>query len=346
MKPTMKDIARELNISINAVSLALNNKAGVSDNMRMKVLRTADKMGYLGKKEKYERTFCQSNICIMMQRIYSMDMSFYGKVLYAATEEAKRSGIDILMSFFDDVHFVVPNAVEEHRVSGIIVIGKILDANIDLLEEYHIPLVLVDHASLTKNVDSILTDNKLGGFVAAKYLLENGFSKIGYFGDLDYSLSIKERFFGFEEAVKSVLFRHTAEPAKTLAEYVRKYSITHDIEQWILKNDNNGIKAHIAGVSEMPEAFICSNDRAAIALLMSLQSLGHRVPEDVSIIGFDNIDMCRKVDPKITTIKVDKEAMGRRAVERIRYRMSHRECPTENIVLSVELIKRDSVNII
>lgn len=339
MKATMRDIAEKLGISINAVSLALNNKSGVSDEMRMKILRTADAMGYLRKKEKYAHTFSSSNLCVMMQRIYSTDMNFYGKVLCALTEEAQKNSFDTLMSFFDDKTFAVPGAVEEHRVSGVIIIGKISDQNIERLREYNLPLVLVDHASLINQVDSILTDNKLGGFVATNYLAERGFSKIGYFGDLDYSLSIKERFFGFQEAIKRSGLANDA----GLWEYVGRYSITRDIESWILKNDNSGIISHIQAAEQLPEAFVCSNDKAAIALLMSLQSLGYRVPEDISIIGFDNIDICRKVNPKITTIKVDKEAMGRRAVERLRYRLSHRDAPPENTVLSVELIERQSV---
>ncbi len=339
MKATMRDIAEKLGISINAVSLALNNKAGVSDEMRMKILRTADAMGYLSKKEKYAHTFSSSNLCVMMQRIYSTDMNFYGKVLYALTEEAQKSGFDTLMSFFDDELFAVPGAVENHRVSGVIVIGKISDRNIERLQEYNLPLVLVDHASLRNRVDSILTDNKLGGFVATSYLADRGFRRIGYFGDLDYSLSIKERFFGFQEAVQT---RGLAE-GEGLSAYVKRYSITRDVERWILKNDNTGIIAHLKAAGELPEAFVCSNDKAAIAMLMSLQAIGRRVPEDVSIIGFDNIDICRKVSPKITTLKVDKEAMGRRAVQRIRYRLSHRDAPPENAVLSVELIERQSV---
>ena len=95
----------------------------------------------------------------------------------------------------------------------------------------------------------------------------------------------------------------------------------------------------------MPQAFVCSNDRAAIALLMSLQSLGYRVPDDISLVGFDNIDMCEKVNPKLTTINVNKETMGKRAVQRIRHLISHRGSRPENTVMSVELIERESVKL-
>jgi LacI family transcriptional regulator len=340
MGVTMKNIADNLNISINAVSIALNNKAGVSDEMRAKILRTAEKMGYLEKRNKFIRTFSNTNLCIMMQKIYSDDMNFYSKVLYSFVEEAKKSGYDTIMNFFDDEAMGIPSCVERYRVSGIVIIGKISDHNIAKLKEYHIPLVLVDHASLMYTVDSVITDNKLGGFIITKYLLDKGYRRIGFFGDLNYSLSIKERFFGFKEAL--MCYESDLE-FENLDEYVKKYSILSNIEQAVLKNDTQKIVQLVKMARNLPQAFVCSNDRAAIALLMALQILNMNVPDDISLVGFDNIDMCEKVNPKLTTVNVDKEALGKRAVNRLKYQMTHADAESENTVISVKLIERESV---
>ena len=342
MSVTMKNIADSLNISINAVSIALNNKTGVSDAMRAKILRTAEKMGYLEKKNKFVRTFSHTNLCIMMQKIYSEDMNFYSKVLYSFVEEAKKSGYDTIMNFFDDDAMSVPSCVVKYRVSGIVVIGKIGDDNIAKLKEYHIPVVLVDHASLMYTVDSILTDNKLGGFIITRYLLDKGFRQIGFFGDLDYSLSIKERFFGFKEAL--MCYQSDLE-FENPDEYIKKYSILSNIEKAVLQNDTQKIVQLIKMARNLPQAFVCSNDRAAIALLMALQILNMNVPDDISLVGFDNIDMCEKVNPKLTTVNVDKAALGKRAVHRLKYQMSHQDCAPENTVISVKLIERESVKL-
>lgn len=335
----MKDIAESLNISINAVSIALNNKAGVSDEMRVKILRTAEKMGYLEKKKKFIRTFSHTNLCVMMQKIYSEDMNFYSKVLYSLVEEAKKSGYDTIINFFDDAEMAVPRCILKMRVSGIAVIGKISDWNIAKLKEYHLPLVLVDHASLLYAVDSIITDNKLGGFVITKHLLDQGFRSIGFFGDLNYSLSIKERFFGFREALTNCLELE----ADQLDGYIKKYSILRDIEDAVLNNDTEKIIRLIKLNCNLPQAFVCSNDRAAIAILMALQTLNINVPEDISLVGFDNIDMCEKVHPKLTTVNVDKGALGKRAVQCLKRRADHPESVPENTVISVKLIERNSV---
>ncbi len=342
MKPSMKEIAKIHGVSINAVSLALNNKPGVSDDMRIKILHTAEELGYLEKKDKFVRTFSRTNLCVMMQKMYSEDLNFYGRVLYAVVEEAKKNGFDALMHFFDDKDMEIPKMVEEHRISGIIIIGKISDQNIEALQKYRIPIVLADHASLIRSIDSILTDNKMGGFVLTEYLLKKGFQKIGFFGELDYSLSIKERFWGFKEAMKNLKGSHEK---NWIDEYITRYSITENIEEAVLANDNKKIVEVVRRQTELPEVFVCSNDKAAIALMNALQTLGYKVPEDISLVGFDNIDMCEKVRPKLTTVNVNKEIMGKRAVQRIIYKIGHRNSLSENTVIGIELIERESVRI-
>jgi LacI family transcriptional regulator len=336
----MKEIAQIHGVSINAVSLALNNKPGVSEEMRIKILRSAEKMGYLEEHEKFIRTFERTNLCVMIQKKYSQDMNFYGRVLYSVVEEAKKNGYDASMNFFDDKDMEIPKMIEEHRVCGIIIIGKISDGNIDLLEKYKIPMVLVDHASLIKNIDSILTDNKLGGFVITKYLIEKGFKKIGFFGELTYSLSIKERYWGYREALSNL---GNMGDGYYLNDYVERYSITEGIEEAVLSNDNKKIVELVQNQMQIPEVFVCSNDKAAIALMMVLQTLGYRIPEDISIVGFDDIDICEKIYPKLTTIHVNKEIMGKRGIERLIYRIGHKNSLSENIVIGVELVERETV---
>lgn len=340
MKVTMKDIALKCGVSVNAVSLALNDRPGVSDEMRMNILRTAEDLGYLETKEKFVRTFARTNICIMLQERYSKDMDFYGRVLFGVVEEAKKSGYDTLMSFFDDEHFEVPKNIKERRVAGVIVIGKIKDVNIELIRSYRIPLVLADHASLTQNIDSIVTDNKLGGYIIVRYLVEKGFTRIGFFGELSYSLSIKERYWGYREALGNFM---SELQGMELDRYILNYSILEGMEEAVLANDHRAIVELLKKHKEMPEVFVCSNDKAAIALMVALQTLGYKIPEDISIVGFDNITLCERIIPKLTTVNVNKERTGKRAVQRLLYKMSHKNSLTENAVISVELVERDSV---
>lgn len=340
MKVTMKDIAHIHGISVNAVSLALNNKPGISDETRIKILRTAEELGYLETKEKFYHTFARTNICVMMQKRYSGDMDFYGKVLLGVVEEAKRNGYDTLMNFFDDDDFEVPTIITQRRVSGVIVIGKIKDKNIQKICRTHTQIVLVDHASMVENIDSIITDNKHGSYMLVRRLLEKGFTKIGFYGELGYSLSIKERYWGYREALSEFLGIGLRDQRDS---YIDKYSILEGMEEAVLSNNNREIVELVKRHETMPEVFVCSNDKVAISLMVALQILGYKIPQDISVVGFDNIDICEKICPKLTTVNVNKELMGKRAVQRLIYRLSHRNSLTENVAISVEMVERESV---
>lgn len=112
-----------------------------------------------------------------------------------------------------------------------------------------------------------------------------------------------------------------------------------------MNNYNKQIIELVKKKEHLPEVFVCSNDKAALALMMALQALGYTVPDDVSIVGFDNIDMCEKIRPKLTTINVNKEIMGKRVVQRLIYRLNHMDALSENTVIGVNLVERETVKV-
>lgn len=339
-KVTMKDIAEKLNLSINAVSLALNNKAGVSDDTRNNVLRVAEERGYFDNKPQYLRAYASKNICLILEHRFFIDSYFYSRVIVGIEEEARKNNYDVIVNFIDNNNYVIPNCLESKKAAGVIALGIMCDEYLSKLKNYGLPMVLVDNTSLSETIDSILTDNKSGTYKATRYLINKGFKKIGFFGDLAYSLSIKERYFGYTEAIKTVI-----EASEKIEQYIEKHSITDDLEELIIKNDINAIYERLKQIEEMPEAFVCSNDNAAFQLNNALKKLGYKVPEDLSIIGFDDIELCNLILPKMTTVKVNKESMGKKAVQRLLWRMTHKNEPVENTIMSVELIERESVGV-
>lgn len=338
-KVTMKDIAQSLGISINAVSLALNDRVGVSEETKRKVLRLAEEMGYLEGGSKYMSTYSSKNICVLLKNIYFRDMHFYSKILLGIEEEARRNGYDVLINFFESED-EIPSCIENRRVSGVVIVGKVEDQYLVKIKSYKIPVVLVDHTSLSESTDSILTDNKLGTYKVTKYLIDKGYSKIGFFGDLDYTISIKERFFGYQEALKTL---PDLKLQHEVNEYIGHYSVLNEIEAYILTNDTQKLIECVKRVEVMPEAFVCSNDNAAIQLSSALRGLGYNVPEDISIVGFDDIDLCQMISPKLTSVRVNKEFMGRKAIQKLLWRFANHKEPVENIIMNVEIVERESV---
>lgn len=339
-KITMKDIAERLDISINAVSLALNSKAGVSEETRKQVLDVAEELGYLDKSPKFVKSFANKNICVIIKKYYFEDNTFYSKIMMGIGEESRRKGYDIITCLINETEENIPSCIESKKVCGIIVIGTIEDEYLVKLKNYKIPVVLVDHTSLLESTDSILTDNKLGSFNITKLLIEKGYKDIGFFGDLEYSLSIKERFFGYREAIKKFLKFNNFKEAEV---FIEERSVLYDVEQNIIDKNIEGIKERINRINKIPEAFVCSNDNAAIALITSLKELGYMVPKDIAVVGFDDIVLSSLIEPKLTTVRVEKDFMGRKAVDRLLWRIENKKDPDEKTILSVEVIERDSV---
>lgn len=340
-KVTMKEIAQQIGVSINAVSLALNDRAGVSEETRHKVLNIAEQMGYLDQKTKYVPAYSSKTICVLLKQYYFNDMHFYGRVLLGLEESAREFGYDVLINSFEESQ-KIPTCIENRKVCGIIVVGKIKDNYLLQLKSYSIPVVLVDHTSLLESTDSILTDNKLGTFKATKYLIDKGFRKIGFFGGLEYSLSINERYWGYKEALRMFLEFHSY---LDVQEYIRKYSLLEHIEEHIIKNEEKAIKEKLSLLNELPQAFVCSNDRAAILLCKSLTALDIKVPEHISVFGFDDIALSAMVMPQITTIHVYKELMGKKAMERMKNRLEHPNAKIEKTIMDVKIIERESIGL-
>ena len=183
MKPTMKAIAQTLNLSINAVSLALNDKSGVSEDTRNRILETAEKMGYFEYKAKYRKNFSSKHIgLLIMKKNYRT--RFYSKVLYGIEKEANELGYYVIVKFLDDEELWT--SMDEKKFCGLLVVGVVEEATLEKLNRYHLPIVLVDTTSYKIPLDCILTDNRIGTYECVNYLLEQGYEEIGFFGEFTY----------------------------------------------------------------------------------------------------------------------------------------------------------------
>jgi LacI family transcriptional regulator len=338
-KVTMKDIADSLGISTNAVSMALNDQKGVSAETRRRVLEAADTMGYLDKSFRYAHTFGRRRLCVMIQDIYSMDMGFYGEVLLAINREAGNWSYDTLVQHFNDEKMAIPECISAHRVAGIIVLGKISTPNVEKLQTLGIHMVIIDHVPRRRAVNCIVTDNISGGYLAVSYLIRLGFSRIGFFGDLSYSISNKERYYGFLEALnqgKLISLDHAED-------YIQKYSVTGRIEEYMKNMNTEAAIKILSKKKHLPQAYFCANDQTAVTLIHALKEKNIKVPADLSIIGFDNGIMAERVSPKLTTVNVNRELMGKKGVRRLIQLIDKIDEEAEHTILGVELVVRGSV---
>lgn len=338
-KITMGDIANKLNISINAVSLALNDKAGVSDNTRNLIVETASKMGYFNENPDYINRKSTKNICMLIQDKFFRDVPFYSKVIFGIEKEAKYNGYDIIVNLMNKEKYDIPLCIKNRKVSGILLVGNIPDDYLEKINEFNIPIVMVDCASNVINTDAVLSQNISGSYKAVRYLMKNGHKEIGFFGDINSSLSFKERWLGYYECMSESKVYSEG----TLSKILDFSVINPMMENYILRNNFDEIKKILSKIKKMPSAWMCCNDMHAICLKNALESMGYRIPEDISIIGFDDIDLCTMVTPELTTIYVNKELMGKTAVRRLLWRIDNINAPFEKISMAVSLVERNSV---
>lgn len=338
MKVRMKDIADRLGVSINAVSIALNEKQGVSDEMRLEILRTADEMGYINQKRQYLSVYSKTNVCVLMQSYYADTGHFYSIVLRSIVEQAKIFGYFSILNYFEDNNFVIPECIVERKAAGILIVGKISDTNLMTLKSVGIPIVLVDFTSLCTPCDCVLTHNRQGGYMLGNYIIEKGYKEIGFFGDLDYSFSFQDRYLGYREA----LIQNQIVDKESADEYIQSYSFLKGIEKHILANDSKEI-VKILSSKKLPEVLLCANDSNAFAVILALTQMGYKIPEQIGVIGFDDTPLCEKSVPQITTVQVQKELMGQVAVSNLIDRIHRNDNTPTTLLLSVKIVERESL---
>lgn len=271
-----------------------------------------------------------------MQSYYANTGHFYSIVLRSIVERAKQLGYISILNYFEDNQFEFPDCIIDRKVAGILVVGKISDQNLNQLKNTGIPVVLVDYTSLGDTCDCVLTHNKQGGYLITQYVLDKGYKRVGFFGDLEYSLSFSDRFMGYKQALVN------RNIAVDIESYINQYSILHETEKYVLENDVHSIVS-LLGKRELPEVFVCANDSNAFILLNALTLMNIKVPDQIGITGFDDTPLCDKTIPKLTTVQVQKELMGEIAVNKLIDRI-HRENDVQMTqLLSTKIIEKDSV---
>lgn len=331
-KISMKDIADALHVSINTVSLALNNKSGISEETRQAIIHKAKEMGYtIATQAKPVR-----NIALLLNKRYIKNLSFYSRVVYGITNYANQNNYNVIVDFFDNDMPALPQAIVNNSVDGILTAGNISDKFLILLNKTHLPLVSIDYMSYHLTTDSVGTQNLQGGYSATQYVIGRGHRKIGFVGDIHYSNSLRERWLGFCSCIQDYTSTGVCQ------EHV-KYSILGTIAPSVIHKDYRTLIDEIRVLPELPTALVCCNDETAICLYQALDSLGIHPGKDISIIGFDDVENAMLVQPNLTTMHVPKKQMGETALMRLCSRIENPALPLQDITLPVYLIERESV---
>ncbi len=330
----MLDIAKKLGVSVVTVSNALAGRDGVSAELRQRICDTADEMGYRpsntkSNKKKPLLSKAGSNIGILTsERFVGPKGTFYWELTALISNKLSAMNVSTLYECItseSEKNGTLPNMVTEHKVDGVIVIGQIHRSYTRAISQIDLPLIFVDFYDNRFNVDSVNSDSYHGGYVLTDYLVEMGHTKIGFFGKINATSSINDRFLGY---IKCLIENHL--------DYRPDWTISD-------RGDNGILYDKIDFPEEMPTAFVCNSDETAFRVINALKTKGVRVPEDISVVGYDNYTVSNICIPTITTIEVNLDKMAAASVGLIMRKLENPGYSGGRRIISGNLIVKGSV---
>lgn len=322
----MADIAQQLHISTVTVSKALAGKEGVSKALRLKIQQTAEQMGYQRKMIQAERN-ARYTIGILTERYYIERAQSFCWTLYegllAALTELGHIGVLEMVTASEIRDHIIPPHIQSRQIDGIVILGNFPLSYRKLLMETGLPIVVGDTMNASLPQDSVLSDAYYGIYTMTNYVIQQGHENIMFVGTSQYTLS--DHYYGFCRAMSEAGIPVT-----------KNHLLTDwDIqEKWALSLET---------LSELPTAFICCCDSVAYQLLRILKERHIRVPEDVSITGFDDYILSSLCTPKITTYSIHVPQLTKACIQLLLERIQEPRRPPQHIVISGSIVIRDSV---
>jgi DNA-binding LacI/PurR family transcriptional regulator len=335
-KVVLRQVAERAGISLGTASNVFTGKNGVAAKTRDAVLKAANELGYRSIQHPPTTSGIATNTLGFLLRS-SLEIplplnQFYSHILYGVEQASTKSGLSLLYATLNEKTKSVellPPMIQRKQVQGLLVVGYFAEDFFDLLQDLEIPFVMVDHSSHKVNADSVVSDNEQGGYLATSYLLQNVPDPvIATITGQQSHASFQARWLGYRRALT-------------------EHGIPYD-EKYVCETNNEQTGGY-HGMSTLldlpvpPNAVFCCNDQAAIGALNALHARGLKVPNDCAIIGFDDIDMATYTSPPLTTIKVDKELLGAEGVRLLIERIEQPEMTSRRTIISVKLVKRESV---
>ncbi len=332
---TAKELAKKLNLSAAAVSMALNKKPGVSTATRQLVLDAAEKYGYDFTRisEKHSTTGSIYFVLYKKHGTIVADTPFFSQVAEGISLACKKHGYKLNISYVYEDEDTLRQQIEDIQYSdccGIILLGTEMEPeNLKPFLELPIPLVLLDAYFETISCDCVLINNNQGAYLATRHLIRKCKKQPGYLRSAYRISNFSERASGFYNAVRS---------AGMSASKCIVHSLTPSME---------GAYADMTELlesgEELASCYFADNDLIAVGAMKALKQKGYRIPEDISIVGFDNLPIGSVIEPNLSTIHVPKQYMGKIALERLLSRMQDCAQPPVKTEVSTTLIKRRTV---
>lgn len=327
---TIKDIARELGVSVSTVSRALQNHPDISEQTKEHVRECAQRLHYKPNLMASNlRTSKNTTIGVV---IPELNHHFFASVLDGIEQTANEAGYNILICQSSEKYDKEEKSIQmllNSRVAGILVgISKetMRLRHLQDVIDSGIPLVLYDRPCPSLQCDQVVSDDYMGAYNAVEYLIQTGCKRIMYFSSPMQLEVAHRRYQGWRDAL--LHYNLSVDNDAILTCDTRA--------QAIIETPNVIRKA------DRPDAIFCVNDDCAAGVLYAAQILGLRIPEDLSICGFSDAPLCRTSSPMLTTVEQHGREIGKRAMRRLLKRLDGEQRIAQTEMIPTDLIVRET----
>jgi DNA-binding LacI/PurR family transcriptional regulator len=327
-KVRLSDIAAHIGVSTVTVSKALADKRGMSEDLRAKIKETAVEMGYTPSKKKNLQQKKTGNIGILIPQRHlhntnSFYWNMYQRLLHCLLEKTYFGLLEVLHTE-DENDLVIPRMLQDKKIDGIIIIGQLARPYREFISSIsNEPLVFLDSDEVSVGDTCIISDGYYGMYIMTKYLISMGHRDIFFVGSIDATSSILDRHYGYCRAM-----------------YENKLPVAPDMI--IPDRDENG-QVRFVLPEHLPSAFACNNDVAACYLMALLKEHNLEIPNDISIVGFDDYMLPGYSYPPITTYAVDIDKMVSSCVNILIQKILDNNYFQTTTIVSGHVIIRNSV---
>lgn len=319
-KVTMQDIADIVGVSKMTISKCFQDNADISQEMKNKIMLVAKEIGYVYSKK------TKTHITVLAPSTFlDSNEEFYSGLFKRLNESSTVRNIVlnlIVVKSIDEQEII--NHHNFDGVDGIIILGQLPRTFVEQITTLNIPTICVDFIYRNINLDTITSNNFNASYNLTSYLIDRGHKEIGFIGKLNSTISINDRYLGYYKALME-------NNIKLNEEYV------------IADRNEYGEVSNIILPKKLPTAFVCNNDHIAYLLIEKLKSMNIKVPEDISVVGFDDVIYSILSNPKITTARVKRKYMAELALDLMERRIKSKTAEIRNITVECKLIERDSV---
>lgn len=328
----LSDIGEHLGVSAVTVSKALSGQKGVSDELRQRIIELADELGYVRTKGNTGEKKTYTIGIVVAERYLKEGQSFYWLLYQEVLQRATARNCFVILEVIThdaEENEELPRMAAEKKIDGIMIMGTFKLAYMNyLVNHIRLPLLNLDTIGMADSCDCVVSNNMMGGYRMTNYLFEMGHRRIGFVGTRLSTDSIDNRYLGY---LKSLMAHGVREK-----------------EEWIIE-DRDREFGRVDAVKkfrlpeEMPTAFFCNCDVSAEILIRKLNAVGYAVPEEISVVGFDNYVLGQSGKPRITTYEIHIADMAERAVHILLHKLKNINYTTGVFLMPGKFIEGESV---